>query len=99
VHNFYFRLRWLGGACTSDIRDVVCIPASRKVHSFVTQVGVEKLREWFSQVVLHPLQQAVANAHMDVINSAARIGMATGLRLSPLDATGQLYRVHHHLVT
>lgn len=53
------------------------------------QTGVERLREWFAEKVLHPLDRAIRTAHLDVMNSAARIGMATGFRVSALDDTSK----------
>ena len=52
-----------------------------------TQGGCEALREWMASDVLQPLLLAMATAHEEVVQSAARLGWA-GLQLSPLSEAG-----------
>ena len=45
--------------------------------------SIEKLREWFADKVIHSLQKKLATAHIDVIQSAERLGVS-GIPLTPL---------------
>lgn len=77
-------LRADGRVTQSSLSQRLQVMESLGVSRAGLEHAIDNLREWFAENLLHSLQRNLADAHLDVIQFADTLGIASGFRLTAL---------------